>query len=147
VAFSLAELRLYIESEASVTLVAEDEENRIGGFIIAQLEPLRKRRRQPSSAVRVGHIVTIDVSLDYRQRGMGTKLLQQAEEWLRRHGVKTVLLETSTDNQAAISFYLKHGYTVVDLLKDYYAKDSHAFLMAKPFDGGGTGEDHGFPSV
>jgi ribosomal-protein-alanine N-acetyltransferase len=131
VAYSLAELRAYIESDDSLTLVAEDEQGRIGGFIIAQLELVRVRRRERSSVSLGGHIITIDVLPDFRNRGLGTELLQRAEQWLGQHGAETVLLETAIDNELAISFYRKHGYAMLDLLRDYYANGSDAYLMAK----------------
>jgi len=131
VAYSLAELRSFIESDCSVTLVAEDEQGHIGGFILAQVEPLTRRRPQGMPALRVGHIVTIDVLPEYRSRGIGTKLLGQAEEWLQQRKAEMVLLETATDNEPAISFYRKHGYTVVDLLEDYYPDGLDAYLMGK----------------
>ena len=44
---------------------------------------------------------------DLRRQGYGTKLLRQAEEWLREQGCLCVLLTTET----APEFYRKHGYT------------------------------------
>jgi len=131
VAYSLPELRSYTESDLSLTLVAEDEQGNVGGFILVQLEPLTRRCPNGSFARRLSHIITIDVLPEYRCCGTGTKLLQLTEQWLEQHGADIVFLETATDNEPAISFYRKNGYTLLNLLKDYYSRGADAYLMGK----------------
>ena len=59
------------------------------------------------------------------------KLVAQAEEKLREEGCRTVLLETGVDNDSAIRFYKKHGYSVLRTLPRYYLDRLDAFLMGK----------------
>jgi ribosomal-protein-alanine N-acetyltransferase len=131
VAYSLWELRHYIESNRSMTLVAEDEAGHIAGFIIAQMRRVRNRGGTPARPACCGHIITIDLLPEYRRSGIGTQLLRTVEEALLQQGADTIFLETATDNAPALAFYRAHGYTVLDTMKGYYANGSAAYLMAK----------------
>jgi ribosomal protein S18 acetylase RimI-like enzyme len=42
-----------------------------------------------------------------------------------------VLLETGVDNDSAIRFYKKHGYTILRTIPRYYMGQLDAFLMGK----------------
>jgi len=119
VAYTLRELRAFIEQKNSITWVSEDE-GRVMGFVVAQVE---KRR--------FGHIITIDVLPEYRHRGAGRQLLQQAEEWLENSGAVIIYLETAVDNKLAIKFYEKYGYRTVKRLERYYADGTDAYQMVK----------------
>ncbi len=56
-------------------------------------------------------IVTIDA---FEQgRHVGGRLLNGAEEELRRQGVKRATIMTTNDNLRAIAFYVRHGYRLV----------------------------------
>jgi GNAT superfamily N-acetyltransferase len=47
--------------------------------------------------------------------GTGTRIMDVAEEELRRRGVKTVIVATTNDNVRALNFYQKRGYRLVRL--------------------------------
>ena len=56
-------------------------------------------------------IVTVDA---FEQgRHVGGRLLNAAEEELRRRGAKQVTIMTTNDNLRAIAFYVRHGYRLV----------------------------------
>ncbi len=56
-------------------------------------------------------IVTIDA---FEQgRHVGGRLLNGAEEELRRRGAKRATIMTTNDNLRAIAFYVRHGYRIV----------------------------------
>ena len=57
--------------------------------------------------VKCGFIREFWLQSNLRRQGYGTKLLRQAEEWLREQGCLCVLLTTVT----APDFYRKNGYT------------------------------------
>lgn len=50
--------------------------------------------------------------------GTGTRIMDAAEEELRRRGVKTAVLATTNDNTRALNFYIKRGYRLVRLHLD-----------------------------
>ena len=75
---------------------------------------MRKRRgaRSPDSASRrgaehFGYLITMDVLPRYRRKGVAAALLAEAERRLAERDVREVWLETATDNEAAIAFWLE----------------------------------------
>ncbi len=103
----------------SLTLVATDErESKIAGFIVAY-------------SGRTGHIITIDVIAGARRTGLGSRLLSAAEDRLRNAGSLAVGLEAAVDNAAALSFYKRHGYSVVATWPRYYSNGVDALVLSK----------------
>jgi GNAT superfamily N-acetyltransferase len=51
-------------------------------------------------------------------RGIGSRLMDAAEEELRRRAVRTAHLVTTNDNPRALSFYVRRGYRLVRLHLD-----------------------------
>lgn len=66
------------------------------------------------------NIVTIDVEASMQRRGIGTELIKSIMLVLRNRKTKNVSLQVSVDNDAAIKFYLKHGFHIVKTLASYY---------------------------
>jgi len=123
-AYSQKELAFYMQRPGSFTLVAEDEaESGILGFIVAE-----NRRR-------TGHIITIDVIEKARRSGVGSALLQAAEEKLLEAGATAVALETPVNNAAAIRFYKSEGYFVEKTVRGYYSNQLDALVMTKALVG------------
>jgi ribosomal-protein-alanine N-acetyltransferase len=137
IAYSKAELRAYIDSEAAFAIVAEISSQKfkasqpihdpepalsspIAGFIVAEAH--RKG---------IGHVITIDVLPEGRRSGIGFALLTAAEEQLRREKCNRVRLEASVDNVVALSFYKRCGYAVVKTIRGYYSNGGDAYLLAK----------------
>lgn len=124
-AYSQRELAFYMRRQGAFTLVAESEEpTRIVGFVVAEI-----RRR-------AGHIITIDVVSELRRSGVGSALLDAAEERLRSAGAETIWLETPVNNEAAIRFYKRKGYFVEKTVRGYYSNLLDALLMGKALAGG-----------
>ncbi len=134
-AYSRLELTFYMRRPGAFTLVAEAEAGgsapdngsapagapgpRVLGFVVAE------SRRQS------GHIITIDVIAEARRLGVGSALLDAAEEQLLRAGAATVALETPVNNAAAIRFYKKKGYFVEKTVAGYYSNQMDALAMTK----------------
>ena len=57
----------------------------------------------------------VSVHAEPQGAGTGTRIMDAAEEELRRRGVKTVVLATTNDNVRALSFYIRRGYRLVRL--------------------------------
>ena len=60
------------------------------------------------------------VSLDALEPGrrIGARLMEAAEEELRRRGVRTLRVVTTNDNPRALSFYARRGYRLLRLHLD-----------------------------
>jgi ribosomal-protein-alanine N-acetyltransferase len=121
VAYSKQELKAYIRHRQGFTLVAVDGNGKMRGFIVAHTGP-------------VGHIVTIDVSPNARREGVGSALLNTAEQRLRAAGSQSVSLETAVDNVSALAFYKRHGYNVVRTWPRYYSNGVDALVLKKEFN-------------
>ena len=124
IAYSKPELKAYVRHRGSFTLVAEsaaasgNETAVAAGFIVVHGGP-------------AGHVITIDVIPSARRSGVGSLLLLAAEERLRAAGSRAVGLETAVDNLAALSFYKRHGYSVIRTWPRYYPNGVDALVMNK----------------
>lgn len=121
IAYSRHELKSYLGHRGSFTLVADDAETGlIAGFIVGHPGP-------------AGHIITIDVRTSARRSGLGSLLLTAAEERLQASGSHVVGLETAVDNLPALSFYKRHGYSVIRTRPRYYSNGVDALVLKKAF--------------
>jgi ribosomal-protein-alanine N-acetyltransferase len=128
ISYSRLELATYLERPGAFALVADGTEVSPGGtssamtvgFIVAE-----------AGSRGTGHIITIDVLPRARAMGIGTQLLRVAEDRLRDARCQSVILETAVDNQAALSFYRRHHYTLVKTLPGYYSNGVDAFVLKK----------------
>lgn len=123
ISYSRAELKAYMRHRGSFTLVASDTattdgEKTIGGFLVAH-------------GGSIGHIVTIDVIPSARRFGVGSLLLEAAEEKLQAAGSHAVGLETAVDNTPALAFYKRHGYSVIRTWPRYYSNGVDALVLKK----------------
>lgn len=138
IAYSREELKSYMQHRGAFTLVAVeagledqdkegkaamdkagiDKDSKIAGFIVVHGGPN-------------GHVITIDVDPAARRSGMGSLMLRAAEDRLCAAGSRAVGLETAVDNLAALSFYKRHGYSVVRTWPRYYSNGVDALVMKK----------------
>jgi ribosomal-protein-alanine N-acetyltransferase len=118
IAYSKTMLRYFLKLASADCLVAT-EDARIAGFILTEENPP------------LAHIITLDVAETHRRRGTGSALLGESERNLALRGVRTILLETATENEAAIAFWKHHGYRIEAVLKRYYLGRVDAYEMRK----------------
>jgi ribosomal-protein-alanine N-acetyltransferase len=135
ISYSRAELKFYIRRRGSFTLVAEglaatrakdspatsNPDRAAAGFIVAEADNRGS-----------GHIITIDVIGGARRSGVGSLLLRAAEERLRAASCRSIELETAVDNVSALSFYKRHGYSVIRTFPRYYSNGVDALVLEKP---------------
>ena len=123
IAYSRDEISGYVRRPGAKTWVAEDVQSpgMVAGFVIAHCG----RQRQ-------GHIITLDVAPAWRRHGLGSRLMDTAEGWMRDRSADLVSLETAEDNLRAQAFYLQRGYIKLRRIEHYYGTGAAAWLMAKP---------------
>ena len=124
IAYSEEEMRYFLNMPTAISLVGLQEE-KIMGFVIA--DRFRPRRASRS----VGKIITIDVAPQAQHSGLGTLLMTAAEAALKQAGCDYVSLEVAVDNEPALNFYKKHGYSVLKVLPHYYLDSIDGLLMGK----------------
>jgi len=118
IAYTKTGLRYFLKLNGAQCLVAEENE-RIAGFLLAE-------ENAP-----LAHIITLDVAAPHRRCGIGSELLRQTETNLAARGVRSILLETATTNEAAVAFWQRHGYRIEAVLKRYYLGRLDAYEMRK----------------
>ena len=124
IAYSEEEMRYFLGMPTAISLVGLQDEQ-IMGFVIA--DRFRPRRASRS----MGKIITIDVSPQAQHSGLGTLLMSSAEAELKQAGCDYVSLEVAVDNEPALKFYKKHGYSVLKVLPRYYLDSIDGLLMGK----------------
>jgi len=113
----------YFLTLASADCVVAMDQARLVGFILSEENPP------------LAHVITLDVSEKDRRRGVGTALLRELESNLAARGVRSVLLETATNNEAAVAFWQRHGYRIEATLQRYYLGRIDAYEMRKILPG------------
>jgi [ribosomal protein S18]-alanine N-acetyltransferase len=126
IAYSKTMLRYFLKLPSADGIVAE-EAGKIVGFILTEENPP------------LAHIITLDVAEAQRKQGVGSALLAESERNLAARGVRTILLETATDNEAAVAFWQRHAYRTEATLKRYYLGRIDAFEMRKILPGAARG--------
>lgn len=123
VAYSKAELHYFLTHPNCSCWIAEQPENKLAGFVI--IERANREGRQ------AGHIVTLDVDPAERRRGLGTLLMQTAEEQMKQEGAGVMSLEVAENNSAARQFYRGLGFVTRGRISKYYGGRVDAEVMEK----------------
>src|SRR5262245_27679142 len=108
-AYDRDELAYFVNRKGSETLVLECD-GEVAAFLIMAVSHIRN----------VATLVTLDVREEFRRRGFATLLLGRSEERLREHNVGRYALQVDVGNEAAIAFYIKHGFQQDRMLRAYY---------------------------
>ena len=118
ISYSKTTLRYFLSLRTADCLIAM-QDTHIAGFILTEENPP------------LAHIITLDVAEKFRRVGIGSALLAESERNLARRGVRTILLETATNNEPGVAFWQHHGYVVAATLKRYYLGRLDAYEMRK----------------
>ena len=115
------ELTAILEGKPVVTLpltilVAENNDRMLVGFLEVDL---RSHADGCNPARPVGYVEGWYVAEGYRHRGIGKKLLKEAEDWARGHGCVEMASDTWIDNDVSQRVHEKLGYEVVDRCVHY----------------------------
>jgi ribosomal-protein-alanine N-acetyltransferase len=110
-------------------LVAESQGNGVVGYIMCRIE--RSWFNFGFKAARKGHIVSVAVLHEHRNKGVGQSLVEKALEAMHEYGASEYVLEVRVGNKSAVSLYRKLGFTDSKLLKGYYSDGEDAYLMTK----------------
>lgn len=123
IAYSKAELHHFLTHPSCSCWVAEQPNNRLVGFVIVERASLR--------GLAAGHIVTLDVDPVARRQGLGTLLMQTAEEQMKHEGAAWMTLEVAENNTAARRFYRNLGFDTREKIAKYYSGTIDAEVMEK----------------
>ncbi len=115
------------------TFVVAENNNKIIGYIMCRIEYGFSVLKKMSLA-RKGHVVSFAVLEEYRGKGIGKKLVEQAIEGMKIKKCNESYLEVRTDNIPAIKLYENLGFNRIATLNTYYKDSRNAFLMSAKLD-------------
>jgi ribosomal protein S18 acetylase RimI-like enzyme len=111
------------------TVVGESAGERIG-FAVVDLEPLGKPYG-PWRSPKIARLDAIAVTSAARRRGLGTALLDTAEDIARSAGGVVMTLMTAVDNRAARRLFQSAGYFPLFAIERSYSNGDSAIEMFK----------------
>lgn len=79
------------------------------------------------------YLYWIAVTRDTHAKGIGSKLLRHAEDDIRQRKGRVLFIETSSlpHYELTRKFYLKHGYEITGVLRDYYSDGDDMVVFRK----------------
>jgi ribosomal-protein-alanine N-acetyltransferase len=120
----------HLNKFGDVFYVAEVDE-KVVGYILTRIEE-GTSFFQHSKKVKKGHIVSFAVREGYRGKGIASYLLSTILGILSKlYDVTEVYLEVRVSNVVAVNLYKKFGFTIIQVLPEYYLDGEDAYLMAK----------------
>ena len=78
-----------------------------------------------------GHVISIAVLPDHRNKGVGKALIKETLRALTRYQAEKCYLEVRVSNIPAINLYKSLGFKRNKILKGYYLDGENAYLMEK----------------
>lgn len=94
----------FLRKEGSKILIAEDENHDFLGYLFVG-ESTNEMTGQTS-----GFIYDIYVAKEHRGKGVGARLMKEAENYCKQKGYARISLMVSTHNEPAIQLYRKTGF-------------------------------------
>lgn len=124
--YELVELREEFEEEFrellgnpnAAVLLAEEAGEKVG---FAQVE-LRTDYVEGTSSNPVGYLEGVFVTEEFRDKGVGRKLVQAGENWAREQGCREFGSDASMDNTASQAFHRSVGFQEVNRIVCYVKK-------------------------
>jgi len=120
--FSLGSMRYFAEAKNALTVIAESG-TEIVGFCIVHVSRVGRDR--------VGYVVTLDVAPATRRHGLAGRMMQQMEEQSRDARCGAMGLHVSAENEEAIRFYERAGYSRTEVVSDFYGRGFNACVYRK----------------
>lgn len=108
IAYSAAEIESYLSLPGFHLGCQENKDGALLGMILTA--PHRNR----------GHVITVDVAVVARRRGIGEHLMRAAEDHYRARKLRGMRLEAAVNNSGALAFYARLGYRITVRLQGYY---------------------------
>ena len=96
----------HIDADAAINaagIFVAEEDGQIVGYISTRIDP----------ATKVGGIPNFAVLPAYQQRGIGSRLLEEAVAYLAAEGMRYARIETLAQNDVGAHFYPKFGFQEV----------------------------------
>lgn len=116
-------------SEFPETFLVAELAGEVVGYIMCRIEYGFSHVKKLGLARR-GHVISVAVLEEHRGKGIGTRLINTAQEEMSKKSASESYLEVRVSNERAITLYERLGYRTVGRLEAYYKDGEPAFLMA-----------------
>lgn len=119
--YQLQKILRRVKSNDGVVLVAEKNEELIG-FAGIYLTNQLFEDALTDIPMKLGHIKGLYVKEEYRNKRIGSQLLQSAEKYFEKKGCTHATLSVFGPNKKAQSFYLHNGFTprYIEMIKQLW---------------------------
>lgn len=109
-----------------VSYIAEDEEKRVVGYVLAKME-------EDSDEVPHGHITSVAVKRSCRRLGLAQKMMTQSyRAMVENFQAQYVSLHVRKSNRAALHLYRDAlTFTITEIEQKYYADGEDAYAMRR----------------
>jgi ribosomal-protein-alanine N-acetyltransferase len=84
------------------------------------------------TGARVVHVNAIAVAPNQRGKGVGQRLMQEAERNAKQRGAKRLSLHTAQANLAALSLFLRCGFSITERNASGYSRPQPTCRLEKP---------------
>ncbi|MDA4137114.1 MAG: GNAT family N-acetyltransferase [Thaumarchaeota archaeon] len=111
------------------TFLVAEMDGKVAGYIMCRMEYGLSMTKRFGLAKK-GHIISVAVLEEYRNKGIGTKLMKDGLEEVRKESGKECYLEVRITNVGAIELYKVLGFKVTNTLHGYYKDGESAYTMA-----------------
>lgn len=127
VALELIDMAIMNPGQEDYNVFVFEEDERILGYHCTGQRPLTEG---------VYDLYWIVVDPRIQGKGIGSRLLQHAEDFVKDKNGRLIIAETSSrDNyNGTRDFYLKHNYSVLAEIKDFYSIEDNLIIFGKYFN-------------
>lgn len=113
------------------TFIIAEADAQIVGYIMCRIETGISEFKRPIFGIaHKGHIVSVAVLPEYRRKGIGKALINQAMLGMLEYEANEAYLEVRTTNDPAVNLYKKLGFNITRIINGYYYDGEDAYVMA-----------------
>jgi len=114
------------------TFIVAEKDRMVIGYIMCRVETsFSGLSFKPFGIMKRGHVISIAVLPEHRNKGVGRTLIKQALRALSNvYKVKDCYLEVRVSNKSAITLYEKVGFRIERTIRGYYSDGENAYIMS-----------------
>ena len=128
----IAELeKLCFNDPWSENSIASELDNRLSSWLVAIVDDKVVGYVGSQTVLGETDMMNIAIHPDYRKQGIATELISALIEALNERGSHSLMLEVRASNEPAKSLYLKMGFDVVGVRKNYYRNPREDALILR----------------
>ncbi len=116
-------------AEIPEAFIVAEATGRIAGYIMCKTEYGFSNFKK-LGFVKKGHVVSVAVLDEFRKRGLGRALVEEAIIGVRARKCDEFYLEVRCSNNGAVRLYESLGFAIRQQLNAYYRDGEDAYLMA-----------------